>query len=251
MAGEPPATPASDGISNCPGSRLPAGRQRQCPARSRRPRPSRTRKRSLPSRTSFPSFSGRVPATEPSLIQPGAAPVNSIRRPHEARKLPAAAAFICYQSLKRALDVRRPGSRVKAANDVVDRRAAVCAAGTPRRARRMSPGSHLAGARPAGCVDLAISAHPVEAGRVNMLDPSHSRPSTARQAPAPDPTPVVSVLRGEDQAQHGGRDGMDIGMRHNGTPLDYLGQVPGALGALTWLTRPARTRGGQIAVFTR
>ncbi len=38
---------------------------------------------------------------------------------------------------------------------------------------------------------------------------------------------------------------------HSGTPLDSAGQVLDALGALTWATRYARTRGGQIADLTR
>ena len=40
-------------------------------------------------------------------------------------------------------------------------------------------------------------------------------------------------------------------MGHSGTPLDSLGRVVCGLGALTWATRYARTRGGQNAVFTR
>jgi hypothetical protein len=37
----------------------------------------------------------------------------------------------------------------------------------------------------------------------------------------------------------------------SGTPLDFLGRAPGTLGALTWATWYARTRGGQNAVLTR
>jgi hypothetical protein len=40
-------------------------------------------------------------------------------------------------------------------------------------------------------------------------------------------------------------------MGHNGTPLDSIGRVLGAFGALTWAIRYARTRGGQNADFTR
>jgi hypothetical protein len=40
-------------------------------------------------------------------------------------------------------------------------------------------------------------------------------------------------------------------MGHSGTPLDSIRRVPGTLDALTWATRYARTRGGQIAGFTR
>ncbi len=40
-------------------------------------------------------------------------------------------------------------------------------------------------------------------------------------------------------------------MEPNGTPLDFLGRADGTLGALTWATRYARTRGGQNPVFTQ
>jgi len=40
-------------------------------------------------------------------------------------------------------------------------------------------------------------------------------------------------------------------MRHNGTTLDSLGNVFRTLNALTWATRSARTRGGQIGDLTR
>jgi hypothetical protein len=38
-------------------------------------------------------------------------------------------------------------------------------------------------------------------------------------------------------------------MGHSGTVMDSVGRVLNHLGALTWATRPARTRGGQNAVF--
>jgi hypothetical protein len=40
-------------------------------------------------------------------------------------------------------------------------------------------------------------------------------------------------------------------MGPSGTLLDFLGRVPGTLGALTWATRYARTRGGRNYVFMR
>ena len=40
-------------------------------------------------------------------------------------------------------------------------------------------------------------------------------------------------------------------MGPSGTLLDFLGRAPGTLGALTWATRYARTRGGQNSVFTQ
>jgi len=39
-------------------------------------------------------------------------------------------------------------------------------------------------------------------------------------------------------------------MGHRGTLLDSLGRAPAALGALTWATQYARTRGGQNAELT-
>jgi hypothetical protein len=46
---------------------------------------------------------------------------------------------------------------------------------------------------------------------------------------------------------------MEMGGRvgHSGIPLDSLGRVPGTLGALTWATWYARTRGGQNVDLTR
>jgi hypothetical protein len=61
---------------------------------------------------------------------------------------------------------------------------------------------------------------------------------------------VVLLILGQDGEQMCGAEGCDAMMGHSGTQLDFLGLVPRTLGALTWATRFARTRGGRSAVFT-
>src|ERR1039457_3586902 len=73
------------------------------------------------------------------------------------------------------------------------------------------------------------------------------------------PPPRRGVARAERGGpRHSGRSErqagvMEMGGRvgHSGIPLDSLGRVPGTLGALTWATWYARTRGGQNVDLTR
>ena len=61
----------------------------------------------------------------------------------------------------------------------------------------------------------------------------------------------VSIAVGLAGSPGSGRMEMGGRVRHSGTPLDCLGRVACGLGALTWVTRRARTRGGQNAALTR